>query len=91
MFYELLCRLSTTAKSILFQMGPIIPIKSFFSFFKSFIKSLFHKQDKDENLTIKKWAVNNFGYFLHKNFFKPYTEQFWKIETENFSQSNSCQ
>ena len=74
-----------SAKSILFQMGPIIPIKSFFSFFKSFIKSLFHKQDKDENLTIKKWAVNNFGYFLYKNFFKPYTEQFWKIETEKLS------
>ena len=74
-----------SAKSILFQMGPIIPIKSFLSFLNSFIKSFFKKNDKNKNLSIEEWAINNFGYFLYKNFFKPYTEQFWKISTEKLS------
>ena len=74
-----------SAKSILFQMGPIIPIKSFLSFLKSFLKSFFKKKTIDENLTIEKWAKNNFGDFLYKNFFKPYTEQFWKIDTNQLS------
>jgi protoporphyrinogen oxidase len=74
-----------SAKSILFQMGPIIPIKSFLSFLNSFIKSFFKKKNKNDNLSIEEWAIENFGFFLYKNFFKPYTEQFWKISTENLS------
>lgn len=75
-----------SAKSILFQMGPIIPILSCFSFLKSLIKSFFIKKKiSDKRLNVKKWAIENFGYFLYKNFFKPYTEQFWKIKTEELS------
>ena len=74
-----------SAKSILFQMGPIIPLKSFFSFIKSFIKSLFKKKELSDKQSIEEWAIGNFGFFLFKNFFKPYTEQFWKIRTENLS------
>ena len=74
-----------SAKSILFQMGPIIPLKSFFSFIKSFIKSLFKKKNLSDKQSIEEWAIGNFGFFLFKNFFKPYTEQFWKIRTENLS------
>ena len=74
-----------SAKSILFQMGPIIPLKSFFSFIKSFIKSLFKKKNISDRQSIEEWAIGNFGFFLFKNFFKPYTEQFWKIRTENLS------
>ena len=74
-----------SAKSILFQMGPIIPLQSMMSFLNSFIKSFFRKNEKKESLTIEKWAKNNFGNFLYKNFFKPYTEQFWKIDTNQLS------
>ena len=35
-----------SAKSILFQMGPIIPIKSFLSFLNSFIKSFLKRITK---------------------------------------------
>ena len=72
-----------SAKSILLQMGPIIPIRSFISFCKSYLASIFKKKSKNEN--IEDWAINNFGTFLYKNFFKPYTEQFWKIETKKLS------
>lgn len=74
-----------SAKSILFQMGPIIPIKSFLSFLKSFVKSFFTKKIDVKLLSIEEWAISNFGFFLYKNFFKPYTEQFWKIETSKLS------
>lgn len=74
-----------SAKSILFQMGPIIPLKSFLSFLRSFIKSIFTQKKLTEKQSIEEWAIGNFGFFLFKNFFKPYTEQFWKIKTENLS------
>ena len=74
-----------SAKSILFQMGPIIPILSFLSFAKSYIKSFFVKKKDEQKNTIEKWAIENFGYFLFKNFFKPYTEQFWKIGCDKLS------
>lgn len=74
-----------SAKSILFQMGPLVPVLSFLSFAKSFLRTLFLKKKKINNLTIKEWAIDNFGYYLYKNFFKPYTEQFWKIKTEDLS------
>ena len=38
-----------------------------------------------QNLTIKQWAIDNYGKYLYLNFFKPYTEQFWKIETSELS------
>ncbi len=79
-----------SAKSILFQMGPIIPILCFLSFLKSFtstsLNSILNKQQKNiDQITIKEWATNNFGSYLYNNFFKPYTEQFWKLKTEDLS------
>lgn len=73
-----------SAKSILFQMGPIIPIKSFLSFCRSYISSIFKKK-VSANANIEDWAIENFGHFLYKNFFKPYTEQFWKINARDLS------
>jgi protoporphyrinogen oxidase len=76
-------------KSILFQMGFISPILSSLSFAKSKIRtsiySLLSKKTQNENLTIKQWAINSFGKYLYLNFFKIYTEQFWKIETSELS------
>ncbi len=76
-----------SAKGILFKMGPAIPILCFISFLKSYFVNLFKKNtyQKNNQLTVKDWAISNFGYFLYINFFKPYTEQFWKIKTEDLS------
>tara|TARA_B100001123_G_scaffold444505_1_gene593552 strand:+ start:1389 stop:2780 length:1392 start_codon:yes stop_codon:yes gene_type:complete len=78
-----------SAKSIL-QMGfwpPFLCSLSFAkSYISSFVKSLFYKKKvQDENLTVKEWAIENFGDYLYRNFFKPYTEQFWKIKTSELS------
>ena len=77
-----------SAKSIL-QMGFLPPILCSLSFAKSyidtFISTLFIKKKENQNLTVKQWAVNNFGNYLYINFFKPYTEQFWKIKTSELS------
>ena len=52
---------------------------------KTSISSLFVKKKQNENLTVKQWAIDNFGKYLYLNFFKIYTEQFWKIETSELS------
>ena len=74
-----------SAKSVLFQMGLMSPILSFLSFAKSYIKNVIVKRDTNTPLTIEEWAINNFGKYLFLNFFKPYTEQFWKISTSELS------
>ncbi len=78
-----------SAKSILIQMGILSTIMCSLSFAKSYIgtsiSSLFVKKTQDKNLTVKQWAIGNFGKYLYLNFFKPYTEQFWKIETSELS------
>jgi len=78
-----------SAKSILVQMGVLSAIMCSLSFAKSYIitsiSSLFIKKTQDKNLTVKQWAIGNFGKYLYLNFFKPYTEQFWKIETSELS------
>ncbi len=77
-----------SAKSIL-QMGFLPPILCSLSFAKSYIgtyvSSLFIKKKENQNLTVKQWAMDNFGNYLYINFFKPYTEQFWKIKTSDLS------
>ena len=77
-----------SAKSIL-QMGFLPPILCSLSFAKSYIgtyiSSLFTKKKEEQNLTVKQWAIDNFGKYLYINFFKPYTEQFWKIKTSELS------
>ena len=77
-----------SAKSIL-QMGFLSPILCSLSFTKSYIStyasSLFIKKKENQNLTVKQWAIENFGKYLYLNFFKPYTEQFWKIKTSELS------
>ena len=74
-------------KSI-FQMGILSPLMSFLSFLKSYIKiliiSLIGKK-KNNNLSVEEWAIDNFGKYLYLHFFKPYSEQFWKIKTSELS------
>jgi protoporphyrinogen oxidase len=78
-----------SAKGILFQMGFFSAILCPLSFAKSYIRtsisSLLGKKIEYQNLTVKQWAIDNFGEYLYLNFFKPYTEQFWKFKTSDLS------
>ena len=75
-----------SVKSVLFQMGITSSILSTLSFIKSYIGSFSKKnQLEKQELTIEDWAIENFGKYLFLNFFKPYTEQFWKIKTSELS------
>ena len=68
-------------KSI-FQMGILSPLMSFLSFLKSYTKVSIHSligKEKNNNPSVEEWAVDNFGKYLYLHFFKPYSEQFWKI------------
>ena len=47
------------------------------------IKKLLKKETHEENFEI--WARKNFGDYLFKIFFKPYTEQFWKIKCDKLA------
>jgi len=47
------------------------------------IKKLFNKETPDRNFEI--WARKNFGDYLFKIFFKPYTEQFWGIPCDKLA------
>ena len=75
-----------SVKSVLFQMGITSSILSTLSFVKSYISNLSKKnQIEKRELTVEEWAIENFGEYLFLNFFKPYTEQFWKIKTTELS------
>ena len=52
---------------------------------KIFLNNFKKKKIEKEESTIEKWAIENFGKYLFLNFFKPYTEQFWKINTNELS------
>ncbi len=73
-----------SARSVLFQMGIKTSVLSALSFMKSYFKSLRNRND-DEPENIEAWAIQNFGYYLCKIFFKPYTEQFWKMPARELS------
>src|SRR3989344_3269412 len=69
-------------KNIIFEIplteSLMIVTSYFYRQFLESIKKLLNKETHDENFEI--WAKKNFGDYLFKIFFKPYTEQFWKIK-----------
>ena len=42
-------------------------------------------KEKNNNLSVEEWAIDNFGKYLYLHFFNPYSEQFWKIKTSELS------
>lgn len=72
-----------TAKNVLFNMGFKNAFLSSTSYIWSVIRRYFVKQETEETFTT--WVQNNFGNYLYKIFFKPYTEQFWGIPCEELS------
>ena len=47
------------------------------------VKKMLKKETPEKNFEI--WARKNFGDYLFKIFFKPYTEQFWKIQCDKLA------
>lgn len=74
-----------TAGTVLFQMGYLNGIRSVLSFLKS--RLLPHRTTpvEGEDETVEDWALSSFGKHLYRTFFKPYTEQFWKIPCTELS------
>lgn len=69
-------------RNILFEIPfteSLLIVSSYFlrQFLES-VKKLFKKDAPDKNFEV--WARKNFGDYLFKIFFKPYTEQFWGIQ-----------
>lgn len=72
------------AFSILSQMGPEECLQTL----ASFIGHRLFKRGKEvpvEDLSVEDWASSHFGPRLYEAFFKPYTEQFWKIPCSELS------
>ncbi len=74
-----------TAYSVLFQMGIWSGMRVGLSFLKSKFLSKKHKTLNREEETVEDWAIASFGKHLYKTFFKPYTEQFWKLPCTELS------
>lgn len=75
-----------TAFNVLFQMGIASGLKAGLSFMKSKILPRKHNPiKKEEEESVEDWAIANFGEHLYQTFFKPYTEQFWKVSCRELS------
>ena len=74
-----------TAQGVLFQMGLCSGIRAASSFLKGklFPRKRIFVEEKDE--TVQDWAIASFGKYLYRTFFKPYTEQFWKVPCSELS------
>lgn len=75
-----------TASSVLFQMGLAAGLRATLSFLKG---KIFPRPKRatapGEDETVEDWAIDSFGDHLYRSFFKPYTEQFWKIPCSELS------
>jgi len=74
-----------TAGTVLFQMGYLNGIRSVLSFLKSRLLPHRAAPVAGEDETVEDWALSSFGGHLYRTFFKPYTEQFWKIPCTELS------
>jgi protoporphyrinogen oxidase len=72
-----------TAYGVLFQMGFWSGVRAGASFLKSKIKP--HVRIAPDDETVEDWAIGSFGAHLYHTFFKPYTEQFWKVPCDELS------
>jgi protoporphyrinogen oxidase len=74
-----------TPYSVLFQMGVISGMKVALGFLKSKIVPHKRRVVEGEDETVEDWAISSFGENLYRTFFKPYTEQFWKVPCTELS------
>jgi protoporphyrinogen oxidase len=74
-----------STRAVVFQMGLASGVAAVTSFLaaKAFYR-LPPVADPDD-YTVEEWAIANFGRHLYRTFFKPYTEQFWKLPCSELS------
>lgn len=83
LFYDRFLDYPLTARSVLSQMGLKHAFLGSLSYVLMGIRNLSGLRFKEDNF--KGWARNNFGDYMYKIFFKPYTEQFWGVPCEELS------
>jgi len=74
-----------TTQGVLLQMGLWSGIRAALSFLKGRIFPRKHTVVEGEDETVEDWAIASFGEHLYRTFFKPYTEQFWKLPASELS------
>jgi len=74
-----------TPYNVLVQMGIWSGIRTALSFLKSKIFPRKHPSIEGQDETVEDWAIRSFGEHLYNSFFKPYTEQFWKLPCSELS------
>ncbi len=73
-----------TARNVLTQMGIRHAVSAAISYLWMAIRNLGPARP-DAEANFENWAKNNFGNYLFKIFFKPYTEQFWGVHCNELS------
>jgi len=71
-------------KNLLLEMGWFSSVQTAFSYLLSRFNPNIKKSETDYK-NVEEWAEGSFGPHLYKAFFKPYTEQFWKIPCTELS------
>lgn len=74
-----------TAQGVLFQMGLCSGMQVVCSFLKGKIFPCKRDFVDGGDETVEGWAIASFGKYLYRTFFKPYTEQFWKVSCSELS------
>lgn len=74
-----------TPTNVLLQMGIVSGMRAAMSFLYSKVTPSRSKDVDGEDETVEDWAINSFGRYLYNSFFKPYTEQFWKVSCRELS------
>ena len=83
LFHDRFLNYPLTARSILLHMGLKHAFFGSMSYIGTAFGKLFSRNVAKGNF--QDWARGNFGRYLYKIFFKPYTEQFWGIPCEELS------
>jgi len=74
-----------TAHGVLMQMGFFSGVRVALSYLKERIYPHRSETLGTPQETVEDWAISSFGNYLYRSFFKPYTEQFWKISCSQLS------
>lgn len=74
-----------TAQGVLLQMGLLSGLRMALSYLKEKLLPRYSSTLGTAKETVEDWAISSFGEHLYRSFFKPYTEQFWKVSCTELS------
>jgi len=74
-----------TVQNVFFHIGLSFSVRAAGSFIKGKLMPRRRHAANPEKETVEDWAIESFGKHLYYNFFKPYTEQFWKVPCTELS------